>query len=154
MKSVYLYLSTTTSSPNVSILNNSNLANVSWMVNWKGVFGQYVDLKKTCRVKMKLISSAGGYLRIIDHLGTIRCNFISSPYTNINNGFVLGTINLKYGYNPPLYYIDTDNLASLGQSIIIPNSNIFNIQMIGADERSLLTNIPDYNLYLVFEIDD
>ncbi len=56
-----LYLSTQISSPvsnNVVVLNKSNLANVSWRVDWDSLFKGEQKNYKFCRLRYFLISNS------------------------------------------------------------------------------------------------
>jgi hypothetical protein len=56
--------------------------------------------------------------------------------------------------NPNNYFLDVDTLESFGQNINIPNNNQLTIQFLKSDEQTLMSNIPEYQIWLDFDIDD
>jgi hypothetical protein len=56
--------------------------------------------------------------------------------------------------NPNNYYLDLDTLESFGQTINVPMNNSFTVQFLKPDEQTLMSNIPEYQLWLDFDIED
>ena len=154
MRTYSLYLSTTTPSTNkYAPTTKTNLANVSWNINWKEIFGDYKG-EVNCRVK--LISTTGTTTAITwaGNTGSLRAS-LSSPYQNVSNGVNLGFIRPQYDTTATSQvYLDVDTITGNGITIITPTSNqILSIQMIKADE-SLMTNAQEYQLWLYFDLLD
>lgn len=153
MKVLSLYLSTQSTGTKYTPYDKSNLANVKWNINWRDIFNEYIDRNVDCRVKCSLISSSSSTLTTSNNFGTVRANF-SSVYGNVTNGFVLGMPILRTSVDGAgYYYVELDTIQTSGKSIIIPSSNFFNIQFLRPDENTLMSNIPEYQIILDFEID-
>jgi len=144
-----LYLSTTGTINKP--YNKTNLNNVKWNINWKEIFGSVVG---ECNVRVKVVSASNANLTWANNIGSVRASFASN-YQNSNNGFNLGSIqplldNTSSTANTT--YLDCDTRSSIGVSMIIPTTNTdFTIQFLNSSE-SLMTNVPEYNIWLYFDV--
>jgi hypothetical protein len=158
VKSHTLYLSTLTATGQYVPVDKTNLANVRWNVNWRDVFNPG-DEGKLMKVKIRILSrnvtaaNAGWDTSI----GSIRCNL---PETNSNstNGLFLA---LTYWSDNPTtgsgnHIIDVNTLSDYGVESYVPiGTQNFNIQFLNLAETQLAsTNVPEYNILFIFEIDD
>ena len=56
--------------------------------------------------------------------------------------------------NPITEYLELDTLGTNGVTISSPVNNDFNIMFLRPDERTLMSNIPEYTILFSFEFDD
>lgn len=56
--------------------------------------------------------------------------------------------------NPITEYLDLDTLGTNGITISTPMNNDFNILFLKPDERTLMSNVPEYTILLNFDFDD
>jgi hypothetical protein len=126
----------------------SNLATVKWNINWNEVFGDKVG---ECRVRAKFISESYALLTWENNLGSIRVS-LSSNSSNSTNAFNIGVVTpIK---ETLATYLNCDTLTSQGCSCIIPTNNQeFTVSILDNTEN-LMTNVPDYQLFLYFDVDD
>ena len=148
MRTFSLYLSTTTHNGNYKPVNKTNLANVTWNVNFRELFGEY---KGEVNVRVKLITASNNALTWANNVGSLRANFYSN-YSNVNNGVNLGYIRPYTDFaTAGNTYLDVDTITGNGLTIQVPTSNQnLTITMNKADE-SLMTNTLDYQLWLYFD---
>ena len=158
MRTYTLNLSTN-SQTNKSTANLSNLASVSWKVNWKEIFGNRTG---ACRVRAKFQTQAQtlayGYT-----FGTLRCN-LASASSNCSNGLVLGQLTLfNDGASGTNYKMTCDTtMMTNGVSMIIPNTNSdLTINLLDNTENTFIGtvtgntfNITSYMLTLYFDVDE
>lgn len=152
MKTYSLYLSTTTPATNkYAPVNSGNLANVTWNINWKEIFG---DFAGDVNVRCKLVSASATFTSntLSTYSGSIRGSFIC-PYSNNSNGVnlanILPVIDPTISSKVYLFADSTTNAA--GVTIKAPTSNQnLTITFIKPDE-SILTNSTDYQLWLYFD---
>lgn len=152
MKTYSLYLSTTTPAGNkYAPVNSTNLANVTWNINFKEIFG---DFSGDVNVRVKLVSASATFTSntLSTYSGSIRGSFIC-PYSNNSNGVnlanILPVIDPTISSKVYLFADSTTNAA--GVTIKAPTSNQnLTITFIKPDE-SLLTNSADYQLWLYFD---
>jgi hypothetical protein len=147
--SVYISYTLQSNSPKYTPTVKSNLATVKWNINWKEIFGDKVG---ECRVRAKFISESYSLLTWENNLGSIRLS-LSSNNTNSTNGFNIGVV-------APITqtlgtYLDCDTITSQGcGSCIIPTNNQeFTVSILDNTEN-LMTSVPDYQLFLYFDVDD
>lgn len=153
-----VYLSTLTTTGQYVPLDKTNLANVSFNVNWRDVFSRDVE-GKAMRVKCKVISrnvvaaSAGWNTSI----GTIRCN-LPDKNSNSTNGLILSL--LEWTDNPTTgsgnHIIYSSTLDTNGVESFVPfGVQQFKIQFLDMTETQLAnSNMADWNILMVFEIDE
>ena len=155
MKVISLYLSTlTTAGTKYAPVDKSNLANVKWSINWKEIFGEYANSNLPCRVKAKLITAGATTLTTANNQGSIRVS-LTSQYSNITNGINLGVPILRTTADSgTTFYLDMDTIQTFGLSVNIPMSNDFFVQFLKSDDRTLQSNVPEYQLWLYFDIDE
>jgi hypothetical protein len=155
MRTYSLYLSTTTTAGNpYAPTNKTSLANVSWNINWREIFGDY---QGEATVRCKLVSAAGTFTA--DTLSTysvsVRGSF-TSPYSNNANGVnlsnALPVIDPTISSKVYLFADSTSNAA--GVTIKAPTSNQnLNISLFKAD-GTLASNALEYQLWLYFDVYD
>ena len=152
MKTYSLYLSTTTPAGNkYAPTNTTNLANVTWNINWKEIFG---DFEGDVNVRVKLISGSitHGANTLAAYSGSLRGSF-TSPYSNNSNGVNLASL---FPVVEPvtasrIYLLADSTTNAAGVTIKAPTSNQnLTITFIKPDE-ALLTNSTDYQLWLYFD---
>lgn len=145
--SLYLSTSSVVNPP----ISKTDLASVKWNVNWSELFG---GKKGYCKVKAKLISSTGaGAISWANNAGSLRASFQSNT-TKSTNGFNIGAVLPIMEYVSNITYLDLDTSTTTGASIVIPNgNNDFYITFLDKTE-SLMTNVPEYQLWLYFDVDE
>lgn len=144
-----------------TLLNNYN--NVSFNINFSDIFNSFGDSKKNTyyKLRVKLISNIGTNLNFAQYgNGTLRCN-LSSPYQNVTNGVVLGDIQLNnFQINSDVNsqvitnqkYIEVNTLNAMSCPTVIEPTNISQLNLFFMDRyEHLMTNIPDYQVTLIFE---
>ena len=154
MRTYSLYLSTTTPSSNkYAALNKTNLANVTWNINWKEIFGDY---KGEVNVRVKLLTKADTTTNFTwgNQVGSLRASFYT-PYGNVSNGVNLGFIRPQYDTTATTsVYLDVDTITGNGLTIMSPTSNQNLIIQMIKDDETLMTNTKDYQLWLYFDLLD
>jgi hypothetical protein len=158
VKSHTLYLSTLTATGQYVPVDKTNLANVRWNVNWRDVFSPD-DEGKTMKVKIRILSRnvAAANSGWDTSIGSIRCN-LPDKNSNSTNGLFLA---LTYWSDNPTtgsgnHIIDVNTLSDYGVESYVPiGTQNFNIQFLNLAETQLAsTNVPEYNILFIFEIDD
>ena len=159
MRTYTLNLSTN-SSTNKPVANISNLASVSWKVNWKEIFGNRTG---ACRVRAKFQTQQQAGLVYAYTFGTLRCNLASST-SNCSNGLVLGQLSIINDQASGANYRLTCDTTSMtnGVSMIIPNTNTdLTINLLDSTENTFIGtvagntfNITSYLLTLYFDVDE
>ena len=154
MKVISLYLNTkSTVGTKYAPTDKSNLANVKWSINWTEIFGEYANTNKPCRVKAKLITAGSSSLSSSGNQGSVRVS-LTSQYSNISNGINLGSSTIRLAADSTYLYLDLDTIQTFGLSCNVPMSNDFFIQFLKADDKTFQTNVPEYNIWLYFDIDE
>ena len=152
MRTYTVYLSTLATSTNKPV-DKSNLSRVKWQMNWKEIFGNRTG---ECRLRVRMISASSSTSNITwaNNVGSLRGTF-QSNCSVCSNGFNLGYVRPQSDYTGTnQVYIDSDTLTSNGASIVIPNSNSeFVLTFLNASEN-LMTNVPEYQIWLYFDVDD
>jgi hypothetical protein len=148
MKTYSIYLSTTsTITPPVE---KSNLARVTWSINWGEIFN---GITGECRVRAKMVSADSANLTWAANLGSLRATFASNK-SHSTNGFNLGQIiPIPNPVTASKWYMDCDTTQN-GSSIIIPSGNTSFVVTFLNSTESLMASVPDYNLWLYFDVDD
>lgn len=144
-----LYLSTTSiTNPPV---DKSNLGRVTWNVDWHALFG---DAKGLAKVSIDMRSNERAVVSADDVKGTVRASQLGGPYQTSSNGFIMGRVNCVadsiaagYGY----YVADTTGSNALPITSI-PNwgQGQLTISVLGDDESTINTGIPDWDIVLSF----
>lgn len=155
MKTYTLSLSTSivTNNQNISLIDETNLSNVKWFVNW-GQFFNYEDHNKRCKIKAKLVSKKSSSLTHDANLGFL-CASLPSTNCNMLSGSVLGQtfVNAAVGSTTD-FYLSCDTLQENGLQGLIPNqASELNIILLDVDGLPQ-PNVPEYILTLVFDIED
>lgn len=157
-KSHSLYLSTLTTSGQYTPVNKTNLANVTWNVNWRDVFSPDDD-GKPMRVRVRIISRNVTAANAVwdTSIGSIRCN-LPDKSSNSTNGLFLA---LTYWNDNPTtgsgnHIIDVNTLSDTGVESFVPcGTQNFTVQFLNLAETQLAsTNVAEYNILFVFEVDD
>jgi len=144
-----------------TLLNNYN--NVSFNINFSDIFNTFSDFKANTyyKLRVKLISNIGTNLNFQQHgNGTLRCN-LSSPYQNVTNGVVIGDIQLNnFQINTDVNsqiitnqkYIEVNTMNMMSCPTVIEPMNVSQLNLFFMDRyEHLMTNIPDYQVTLIFE---
>lgn len=144
-----------------TLLNNYN--NVSFNINFNDIFNTFSDYNKNTyyKLRVKLISNIGTNLNYHQHgIATLRCN-LSSPYQNMTNGVILGdlqlnTLQINTDVNSQVItnqkYIEVNTLYAMSCPTIIEPINVSQLNLFFMDRyEHLLTNMPDYQVTLIFE---
>lgn len=159
-----LYLSTQVTSPVSSIIvpvNKSNLANVSWNIDWDNLFRKEQYNYKHCRVRFSLVTdrwtSGAGNTDWDDYQGYLACSLPSSYNAVTTNGTLLGLI-----YPTDIYTLTAstehgyviNNMEELGVDVSMPNGNsILSIMFLNHNSR-FISITPEYQIMLSFELYD
>lgn len=149
----YYVMNVSTNLPKYAPSNKTSLAQVKWIINWKEIFGNRIG---ECRVRAKLLSASTTAISWANNVGSLRATFASNT-SNSTNGFNLAFVRPQSDYTAGTAnttYLDADTTMSNGSSIVIPNSNgEFTVSLVSAAE-SLMSNVPEYQLWLYFDVDD
>ena len=168
MRTYSAYFSTTsTINPSLSTeANNSS----SWNVNWRKIFGNRVG---ECRVRANIISQSSKFLlENIDEnggtfigttVGSVRLNFMSNTSDTLH-GLNIGMIrpmidstSTKLTEEDPHCTLELDTRSCGGVSMVIPNfmnqSSFLNVTILDETEF-LMFRVPDYQIWLYFDVDD
>jgi hypothetical protein len=141
----------------------NNYSNVSFNINFNDIFNTFGDSTANTyyKLRVKLISNIGTNLNFQQHgNGTLRCN-LSSPYQNVTNGVILGDIQLNnFQINTDVSsqvitnqkYIEVNTMNTMTCPTVIEPTNISQLNLFFMDRyEHLMTNIPDYQVTLIFE---
>ena len=152
-----LYLSTDsayTTAP--TIMNKSNLAQVSWIMDWDQIFHGKTGL---CKVSVNMVSKKNTATTDTwnSKVGVLSANF-TSPYSISSNGFTLTTLNrnqyVEIAVDTTAYvsYFSADNTKNTVLPVIdIPTGKqTFTVSMLDTT-GALIGTFPDYNVFFHFE---
>lgn len=159
-----LYLSTLITAPTSNLvvpMNKTNLANVSWMIDFNNLFRGDQTKFRRCTVRYKLVSAGwtGADANWESYGGLLVCTLPSSYASATTNGTVLG---LLYPETLPTAgtrhcYI-SDSLANqTGVDINMPSGVCpVSIQFYNDDAMTFINNpnAPDWQILLQFELSD
>ena len=154
-----LYLATESGNTGMAssrILDKTNLARVTWSIDWDTIFHGKNGL---CKVSMNMISKKGATPSTWNGgVGSITASF-SSPYSLNNNGLPISQLQRNQ-------YIEVDAASNIGyvyyfsgdttKNSVLPVINIpqgkssFTIQMLDTTLNTM-TNFPEYSVFLNFE---
>ena len=153
-----LYLSTdsVTNPPS----NKTNLANVTWLVNWDEIFRRKQGL---CKVTMNLNSKKGSGNDVWDSkVGMVFANF-TSPFSLNSGGFPITALNRNQYVEITtdaqsvttvsyVYYFSANNSQGTSPPVIsIPEGKIpFTISLLDT-KGAFISSIPEYNVQLFFD---
>lgn len=159
-----LYLSTQVTSPTSSIIvpvDKSNLANVSWNIDWDNLFRKEQYKYKHCRVRFSLVTdrwtSIAGNTDWDDYQGYLACSLPSSYNATTTNGTLLGII---YPSDVRTLTSSTDhgfvinNMEELGVDISMPTGNSRLNLMFLTSASQFISITPEYQIMLSFELYD
>ena len=128
-----------------------SISNLRYSINWKEIFG---NRNGECRCRVRYISNSGSNITWITNIGSVRASFqsTSSNSTNLCN---LGCVRPQNDFTGTGFtYLDCDTTTSNGATVIIPNTNQdFQVSLFNANE-SLMSNVPDYQVWFYFHCDD
>lgn len=163
-----LYLSTLISSPtsnNVVILDKTNLANVSWRVDYDSLFRGQIDNYKFCRVRFFLIGEAFTASSPATNDWTNYSGYCTLSLPSMfNASTTLGTIiGLNYPVDCPITGTGTHCMISNTMSECGVDVNIsglkgvqqLNIGMLSwstATSPQFISTMPEYQILLNFEL--
>lgn len=159
-----LYLTSSSIPENlyVSPVNNTNIANVSWNVNWDALFNNQQHLYKFCKVRYHFVTKAKLDTSLWDtYLGYLSCNLASNFNASSSSGTVLGLLNYNFrvGYNTisgaeteySIFDVNTFNTA--GINVNIPSGvSVLNIQMMNDDSYSFF-NLHQEHYQILFQFE-
>ena len=125
----------------------------SWNINWRSIFNG-TSKQETCKVRFRLISSSTDTLTNTS-IGSIRSS-LQSNTSKITNGLNLGNIVTKREVlSLTNNYLEGNTMETEGVTMIIPktDTSILTLYIYDLNEN-LLTTIPNYNIWLYFDVDD
>ena len=155
MRVYTIYLSTEAAGNLIGPVEDSNLANVQWMINWNNVFGE--DIGKPARVKYSLQSlSQNGVYTWAANSGTVRVQGLPNGWSNSNQGLILGDVtaidNPVAGH--PNHILFGNTMEEEGTQTVIPYGNaVINVLIMQRDGVTLQPNIVDYQMILKFIVE-
>ena len=123
----------------------------SWNINWNSIFSTTKKQEK-CKVRFRLISTNTNTITNTG-ISSIRAS-LQSNTSKITNGFNLGSILVKRDNYTQTNYLEGNTLDTDGFTMIIPNvdNSILTLSIYDANE-TLLTILPNYNIWLYFDTD-
>ena len=136
-------------------ISASNLANVSWLVNWEGLFGQDIMRYKKCVLRYNLISESNGTLTNNANLGFLVATGISTDKQAANfPGTLLGFLQPSAAIGTTQYCFSLNNLADYhGVQINMPaGMSEVAIRFYNDSDFTFQANVPHYILQLQFHL--
>ena len=123
----------------------------SWNINWNSIFSTTKKQEK-CKVRFRLTSTNTNTITNTG-ISSIRAS-LQSNTSKITNGFNLGSILVKRDNYTQTNYLEGNTLDTDGFTMIIPNvdNSILTLSIYDANE-TLLTILPNYNIWLYFDTD-
>lgn len=157
VKTHTLYLSTLTTTGQYVPVNKTNLANVSWNVNWRDVFSpddEGKPMRVKCSVASRNVATANASWDSV--IGTLRVS-LPDVKSNSTNGLIVSL--LRIINNPSSnsgHVIDVNTLSENGVESYVPfGQQIFSVGMYNLQEQlNANTAIGEYNIIFIFEIDE
>jgi len=156
-----LYLSTLITDPTfnkIIPINKTNLASVTWNIDFDNLFRNNQNKYKNCRLRFRLnsVSWAAGVNDWENFSGYLSCNLLSNYSAPYVNGTLIGVLFpqniLTGGSTYHCYHITTmDNTTGCELNIPYGNQNL-TIQFYNDDTLTLMSNIPEYAIQLSFEL--
>lgn len=157
-----LYLSTQVTAPVSNIIvpvNKTNLANVSWNIDWDNLFRKEQYNYKHCRVRYSLTTNKWTAIGSNDdwdnYQGYLACSLPSMYNATTTSGTFLGII-----YPTDVYTVTVSNdhtivsstMGEVGIDISMPmNNSVLNIQFL-TDTGAFIGITPEYQIILSFEL--
>lgn len=148
-----LYLSTeqTTNPP----IQKSNLASVTWVIDWDNIFHGHTGL---CKVTCNMVSKKGTVPDNWNNSVGIMTASFSSPYVSSPNGCPMSPlsrnqyIDVSGNTASYIFYYQADTTKNTSPTVInIPSSKTsFTIQMLDTT-GAYISNFPEYNVFFNFE---
>ena len=123
----------------------------TWNINWNSIFSTTKKQEK-CKVRFRFISTNTNTITNTG-ISSIRAS-LQSNTSKITNGFNLGSILVKRDNYTQTNYLEGNTLDTDGFTMIIPNvdNSILTLSIYDANE-TLLTILPNYNIWLYFDTD-
>ena len=155
------------------LINNSDYANVSWLIDWDSLFNRDNYLYKYCTVRFRMVGEINTSIQTNDKtLGVLVGNF-GATYSGKNVPYVvLGSLDLKpvssfAAGSPPTYtavgnMIDTETMTHAhGQQIDIPiGLNTLNLQLwkdaygaAGDANNTFVASSSTHQYYIIFQFE-
>lgn len=149
--------STTSNTNNVIPINKTNLANVTWNIDWKNIFKGNEDKYKFCRVRYYLMSqsfaAAGGNYN--SFTGFLACN-LASTYHSSPVGTILNLLSCQDcpTTGTSTHCIINNYLSDCGVDINIPSiyNQTLTLSFYNDDAFNFISNMPEYQILLTFEL--
>jgi hypothetical protein len=164
VRAYQLYLSTDTNNPIPNLvvpLDQSNRGNVTWQINFRALFGNDFRRFKRCSVRAELISkvwSPADNNDTVAYSGVLTMSLPSTYSASTVRGIPLMLVSPMYATaadaNRAYYHVSTMDNAH-GVDINMPSDNqYFNLQFVNIDTFQTMTNTPDYQILLQFELSE
>ena len=144
MKTYSLFLSTLQPS---DVINNTNLNNVVFAVNWDEIFNEKTGF---CNVRCQMVTKNGTFTDINN--GSLRAS-INSKFSQNTYGVCIAPILIR-SQSTTVTVLASDTIYSYGLTIEIPKGNgQLTVNFLDRTE-SFMTGVLDYQLFLYFDVDD
>jgi len=164
VRAYQLYLNTDTNNPipNVVIpIDQSNRGSVTWQVNFRALFGNDFRRFKRCCVRAHLISKNWSPANNNDTLSysgfismSLPTTYSSSTVRGVPLMLIYPTAATLYDSVQSYYNVSTMDDTE-GVDINMPAENQYlNLQFVSYDTFNTLTNTPDYQIMLQFELSE
>ncbi len=164
VRAYQLYLSTDTNNPIPNLvvpLDQSNRGNVTWQINFRALFGNDFRRFKRCSVRAHLISknwAPASNNDTVAYSGVLTMSLPSTFSASTVRGIPLMLVNpiltTAFDANQAYYNVSTMDNAH-GVDINMPSDNqYFNLQFVNIDTFATMTNTPDYQILLQFELSE
>lgn len=130
---------------------------IRYNANFRDVFGaELMSSERSCTVRFNFQSRpdvAGTVLSSANNFGTLRANF-QSIHCSATNLLPLGMVVVRpTGEGDGRLQLVGDTTTGLGVGIQIPTNNEIIIALVQGNEQTLMPNVPEYQLQLIFEIE-
>lgn len=158
-----LYLNTALTNNYSKPIDTTNLANVTWNINWDDLFGGDSSKYSSCHVRIHLISDtwSSGLTDWSDYVGYLSCSLASGfQQQRGQNGTILSLLYPKMGVNTIQGSVVSYDVSTLdtktGVQINIPRgSSPFTISLRQDNPTSALiswSTAPNWSIFLSFEL--
>lgn len=150
-----IYLSTLSTA---NVIDKSNLANTTFSINWKALFNEtygMIPKKRTAKLRIQMVTRSSTNINAWDnYIGSLRLNF-SSPYSISNNGLCVAQIQpMNDNITAANHALQCDTTNNHGITILLPDDNQnLNVRFFSVADV-LMTNVPEYQITLYFDVDD
>lgn len=125
----------------------------TWNINWRSVFNE--TEKETCKVRCRLISTSLTSLTNTN-IGSFRIS-LQSNTSRVSNGFnVANVLVKKEQFKTGYYYLECNTLDTDGFTMIIPkvDNSTLTLSFYDLNETLITSNIPVYQVWLYFDVED